>query len=86
MDVEVCDGEYGVVVKYTRKGTMKYTDLVIGSGIGCYTVGLELSRSIASEELIQEKLEMLIQENAQKLYLALDEIQGLIKDERFLAL
>ncbi|MBA0631674.1 hypothetical protein Godav_000528 [Gossypium davidsonii] len=39
------------------------------------TVGLELSRSIASEKVIQE--------SAQKLYLALCEVEGLTEDERY---
>ncbi|MBA0782694.1 hypothetical protein Gotri_000536, partial [Gossypium trilobum] len=42
------------------------------------TVGLELSRSIASEKVIQE--------SAQKLYLALCEVEGLTEDERYRAL
>ncbi|MBA0815692.1 hypothetical protein Gohar_000448 [Gossypium harknessii] len=42
------------------------------------TVGLELSRSIAFEKVIQE--------SAQKLYLALCEVEGLTEDERYRAL
>ncbi|MBA0736762.1 hypothetical protein Gogos_010267 [Gossypium gossypioides] len=45
------------------------------------TVGLELSRSIASKKLIQEKLEMIIQEKVQILYMSLGEIEGLTDDE-----
>ncbi|MBA0700477.1 hypothetical protein Goari_022926, partial [Gossypium aridum] len=50
------------------------------------SVGLELSKSIASEMLIQGKSEILIQESAQKLYLTLCEIEGLTEDERFCTL
>ncbi|MBA0568025.1 hypothetical protein Golob_005547 [Gossypium lobatum] len=39
--------------------------------------------SIASEMLIQGKLEMVIQESAQKLYLAFCEVEGLTKDEPY---
>ncbi|MBA0574894.1 hypothetical protein Golob_024020, partial [Gossypium lobatum] len=41
-------------------------------------VGLELSRSIASRKMIQE--------SAQKLYLALCEVEGLTEDERYCVL
>ncbi|MBA0747685.1 hypothetical protein Gogos_004579 [Gossypium gossypioides] len=41
-------------------------------------VGLELSRSIASEKVIQE--------SAQKLYLDLSKVKGLTEDERYHAL
>ncbi|KAH1030764.1 hypothetical protein J1N35_042938 [Gossypium stocksii] len=50
------------------------------------TVGLEISKSIASEELIQQKSEMTIQESALKLYPTLCEVEGLIEDERYRAL
>ncbi|MFQ6652191.1 hypothetical protein Gotur_024176 [Gossypium turneri] len=50
------------------------------------TVGVEISRSIASEELIQQKLEMTIQERALKLYPTLCEVEGLTEDERYFAL
>ncbi|MBA0626098.1 hypothetical protein Godav_003826, partial [Gossypium davidsonii] len=46
-------------------------------------VGLELSSSIAFEMLIQRKLEMFIQESAQKLYLALYEVEGLTEDDPY---
>ncbi|MBA0803197.1 hypothetical protein Gohar_013438 [Gossypium harknessii] len=50
------------------------------------TIGLELSRSIASEVLIEEKSKMLIQENVKKVFLTLCEVEGLTKDKCFLAL
>ncbi|KHG14776.1 putative protease yhbU [Gossypium arboreum] len=50
------------------------------------TVGVEISKSIASEVLIQKKSEMTIQESALKLYPTLCEVEGLIKDERYHAL
>ncbi|MBA0606932.1 hypothetical protein Godav_019325 [Gossypium davidsonii] len=50
------------------------------------TVGLEISRSIASEVLIQQKSEMVVQESALTLYPALYEVEGLTEDERYRAL
>ncbi|KAG8492872.1 hypothetical protein CXB51_010167 [Gossypium anomalum] len=50
------------------------------------TVGLEISKSIASEVVIQQKSEMTIQENALKLYPTLCEVEGLTDDERYRAL
>ncbi|MBA0739499.1 hypothetical protein Gogos_012765 [Gossypium gossypioides] len=50
------------------------------------TVGFKLSRSIAFEMLIQGKSEMVIQESARKLYLALCEVEGLTEDEHYHAL
>ncbi|MBA0671448.1 hypothetical protein Goklo_025041, partial [Gossypium klotzschianum] len=50
------------------------------------TVGLEISRSIASEVLIQQKSEMTIQESALKLYPTLCEVKGLTEDEHYRAL
>ncbi|MFQ6656771.1 hypothetical protein Gotur_026730, partial [Gossypium turneri] len=50
------------------------------------TVGVEISRSIASEVLIQQNLEMTIQERALKLYPTLCEVEGLTEDERYRAL
>ncbi|KAH1038563.1 hypothetical protein J1N35_040306 [Gossypium stocksii] len=50
------------------------------------TVGLEISKSIASEALIQQKSEMIIQESALKLYPTLCEVEGLTEDERYHAL
>ncbi|MBA0671957.1 hypothetical protein Goklo_029770, partial [Gossypium klotzschianum] len=50
------------------------------------TVGLGISRSIASEVLIQQKSKMVIQESALKLYSTLCEVEGLIEDERYCAL
>ncbi|KAH1121694.1 hypothetical protein J1N35_004854 [Gossypium stocksii] len=47
------------------------------------TVGLEISKSIAFEVLIQQKLEMTIQESALKLYPTLCEVEGLTKDEHY---
>ncbi|MBA0625242.1 hypothetical protein Godav_010465 [Gossypium davidsonii] len=41
------------------------------------TISLELSRSIASEMLIQKNSEMVIQKKAQTLYVSLGEIKGL---------
>ncbi|MBA0694233.1 hypothetical protein Goari_004549, partial [Gossypium aridum] len=49
-------------------------------------VGLELSRSIASEMFIKEKSSMIIQEKVQTLHVVLGEIEGLIDDERIDAL
>ncbi|KAG8478914.1 hypothetical protein CXB51_028756 [Gossypium anomalum] len=50
------------------------------------TVGLEISKSIASEVVIQQKSEMTIQESALKLYPTLCEVEGLTEDERDRAL
>ncbi|KAH1121133.1 hypothetical protein J1N35_004293 [Gossypium stocksii] len=50
------------------------------------TVGVEISRSIASEVLIQQKSEMTIQESALKLYPTLCEVEGLTEDELYRAL
>ncbi|MFQ6652419.1 hypothetical protein Gotur_024296, partial [Gossypium turneri] len=47
------------------------------------TVGVEISRSIASEVLIQQKSEMTIQERALTLYPTLCEVEGLTEDERY---
>ncbi|MBA0618445.1 hypothetical protein Godav_027794 [Gossypium davidsonii] len=47
------------------------------------TVGIEISRSIAFELLIQEKSEMTIRESALKLYPTLCEVKGLTEDERY---
>ncbi|PPS18124.1 hypothetical protein GOBAR_AA02452 [Gossypium barbadense] len=49
-------------------------------------VGLEISKSIASEVVIQQKSEMTIQESALKLYPTLCEVEGLTEDERYRAL
>ncbi|KAK5836815.1 hypothetical protein PVK06_012617 [Gossypium arboreum] len=51
-----------------------------------WTVGLEISKSIVSEVLIQQKSEMAIQESALKLYPTLCEVEGLTEDERYRAL
>ncbi|MBA0879371.1 hypothetical protein Goshw_026969, partial [Gossypium schwendimanii] len=45
-----------------------------------WTVGLEISRSIAFKMLIQQKSEMTIQESALKLYPTLCEVEGLTED------
>ncbi|KHG29870.1 Microsomal triglyceride transfer large subunit [Gossypium arboreum] len=50
------------------------------------TIGVEISRSIASEVLIQKKLEMATQESALKLYPTLFEVEGLTEDKRYCAL
>ncbi|KAH1072123.1 hypothetical protein J1N35_024451 [Gossypium stocksii] len=50
------------------------------------TVGLEISKSIASEVLIQQKSKMTIQKSALKLYSTLCEVEGLTEDERYRAL
>ncbi|KAG8498679.1 hypothetical protein CXB51_005065 [Gossypium anomalum] len=50
------------------------------------TVGIEISRSIASEVLIQQRSEMTLQESALKLYPTLCEVEGLTEDERYRAL
>ncbi|PPS19318.1 hypothetical protein GOBAR_AA01256 [Gossypium barbadense] len=49
-------------------------------------VGLEISKSIASEVVIQQKSEMTIQKSALKLYPTFCEVEGLIEDERYQAL
>ncbi|KAK5839670.1 hypothetical protein PVK06_008496 [Gossypium arboreum] len=51
-----------------------------------WTVGLEISKSIASEVVIQQKSEMTIQESVLKLYPTLCEVEGLTEDERYRAL
>ncbi|KAH1064717.1 hypothetical protein J1N35_029704 [Gossypium stocksii] len=50
------------------------------------TVGLEISKSIASEVVMQQKSEMTIQESALKLYPTLCEVEGLTEDEHYRAL
>ncbi|KAH1074160.1 hypothetical protein J1N35_026488 [Gossypium stocksii] len=49
-------------------------------------VGLEISRSIGCEVLIQQRSEMVIQESALKLYPTLCEVEGLTEDQRYRAL
>ncbi|KAK5776884.1 uncharacterized protein LOC108477226 [Gossypium arboreum] len=61
-------------------------DAVTLLGDNIRIVGLELSRSIASEMLIQNKSKMIIQEKIQTLYVFLGEIEGLTDDERIDAL
>ncbi|KHF97268.1 Chaperone DnaK [Gossypium arboreum] len=51
-----------------------------------WTVGLEISKSIDSEVLTQQKSEMTIQESALKLYPTLCEVEGLTEDEHYRAL
>ncbi|PPS06707.1 hypothetical protein GOBAR_AA13937 [Gossypium barbadense] len=51
-----------------------------------WTVGLEISKSLASEVVIQQKSEMTIQESVLKLYPTLCEVEGLTEDERYRAL
>ncbi|KHG04766.1 Replicative DNA helicase [Gossypium arboreum] len=51
-----------------------------------WIVGLEISKSLASEVLIQKKSKMTIQESALKLYPTLCEVEGLTEDERYRAL
>ncbi|KAG8500788.1 hypothetical protein CXB51_002796 [Gossypium anomalum] len=48
-----------------------------------WIVGLEISKSIASEVVIQQKSEMTIQESALKLYPTLCEVEGLTEDESY---
>ncbi|MFQ6626237.1 hypothetical protein Gotur_005146 [Gossypium turneri] len=55
-------------------------------GENILTVGLELSRRIASEMIFQRNSEMVIQESAQKLYMAFCEVEGLTEDECYHAL
>ncbi|XP_040938697.1 uncharacterized protein At2g29880-like [Gossypium hirsutum] len=50
------------------------------------TVGVEISRSIASEVLIQQRSKMTLQESALKLYPTLCEVEGLTEDEHYRAL
>ncbi|MBA0759535.1 hypothetical protein Gotri_022417 [Gossypium trilobum] len=63
-----------------------FTDAATLLGENIRTVGLEISRSIASEVLIQKKSEMVIQESALTLYPTLCEVEGLTEDERYRAL
>ncbi|KAA3474628.1 Chaperone DnaK [Gossypium australe] len=77
-EMDISDGSEQISISLTDAATL------LGKNIR--TVGLELSKSIASEVLIQGKSEMLIQESAQKLYLTLCEIKGLIEDEYFCTL
>ncbi|KAK5842914.1 hypothetical protein PVK06_005333 [Gossypium arboreum] len=51
-----------------------------------WTIGIEISKSIASEVVLQQRSEMTIQESALKLYSTLCELEGLTKDERYRAL
>ncbi|KAK5784550.1 hypothetical protein PVK06_039076 [Gossypium arboreum] len=55
-------------------------------GENIQTVSLEISRSIASEVLIQQKSETTIQKSALELYPTLCEVEGLTEDERYRAL
>ncbi|MBA0635058.1 hypothetical protein Godav_029705, partial [Gossypium davidsonii] len=55
-------------------------------GENTQTAGPEISRSIASEVLIQQKSEMIIQESDLELYLTLCEVEGLTEDELYRAL
>ncbi|PPS08414.1 hypothetical protein GOBAR_AA12229 [Gossypium barbadense] len=50
------------------------------------TVGLKISKRIASEVVIQKKSEMTFQESALKLYPTLCEVEGLTEDECYRAL
>ncbi|KAK5785120.1 hypothetical protein PVK06_039670 [Gossypium arboreum] len=50
------------------------------------TIGLEISKSIAFEVLIQQNSEMTIQESALKLYPTFCEVKGLTENERYRAL
>ncbi|KAG8492927.1 hypothetical protein CXB51_010200 [Gossypium anomalum] len=50
------------------------------------TVGLEISKSIASEVVMQQNSEMTIQESALKLYPTSCEVEGLTEDENYRAL
>ncbi|MBA0676434.1 hypothetical protein Goari_017911 [Gossypium aridum] len=63
-----------------------FTDAATLLGGNIQIVGLEISRSISSEVLIQQKLEMVIQESALTLYPTLCEVEGLTEDERYRAL
>ncbi|MBA0766944.1 hypothetical protein Gotri_015932 [Gossypium trilobum] len=63
-----------------------FTNVATLLGENVRTVGFKLSRSIAFEMLIQGKSKMVIQESAQKLYLALCEVEGLTEDEHYRAL
>ncbi|PPR89682.1 hypothetical protein GOBAR_AA31004 [Gossypium barbadense] len=54
------------------------TNVFMSLGENMWTIGLELSRSIASEKVLQE--------SAQKLYRPLCEVEGLTKDECYCAL
>ncbi|MFQ6620198.1 hypothetical protein Gotur_000565 [Gossypium turneri] len=56
-----------------------FTDAATLLGENIRTIGFEISRSIASEVLIQQKSEMVIQESALKLYLILCKVEGLIE-------
>ncbi|PPS11523.1 hypothetical protein GOBAR_AA09121 [Gossypium barbadense] len=51
-----------------------------------WTIGIEISKSIASEVVLQQRSEMTIQESALKLYSTLCELEGLTEDERYRAL
>ncbi|MBA0760125.1 hypothetical protein Gotri_022903 [Gossypium trilobum] len=62
----------------SEKISTSITDAAMLLGENIRTVGLELSRSIASNKVLQEI--------AQKLYPALCEVEGLTKDEHFHAL
>ncbi|MFQ6621705.1 hypothetical protein Gotur_002208 [Gossypium turneri] len=63
-----------------------FTDAATLFGENIRTVGLEISRSIASEVLIQQKSKMVIQESALTLYPTLCKVEGLTEDERYRAL
>ncbi|KAH1031458.1 hypothetical protein J1N35_043632, partial [Gossypium stocksii] len=51
-----------------------------------WTVGLKISKSIASKVLIQQRSEMAIEESDLKLYPTLCEVKGLTEDEHYRAL
>ncbi|MBA0607533.1 hypothetical protein Godav_019820 [Gossypium davidsonii] len=62
----------------SEKISTSITDAAMLLGENIWTVGLELSKSITSDKVLQEI--------AQKLYPALCEVEGLTKDEHFSAL
>ncbi|KAH1107022.1 hypothetical protein J1N35_010790 [Gossypium stocksii] len=70
----------------TSDSSTSFNDAATLLAENIWTVGLEISKSIASEVLIQQKSEMTIQESALKLYPTLCEVEGLTEDERYRAL
>ncbi|KAH1082862.1 hypothetical protein J1N35_022623 [Gossypium stocksii] len=66
--------------------SISFNDVAILLVENIQIVGLEISKSITSEVLSQQKSEMTIQESALKLYPTLCEVKGLTKDGCYCAL
>ncbi|KAH1031982.1 hypothetical protein J1N35_044156 [Gossypium stocksii] len=63
-----------------------FTNVATSLAENIRTISLEISKSIASKVLNQQKSEITVQESALKLYPTLCEVEGLTEDERYRAL